>query len=187
MFRSAIRIVAASLVVSAVLPGCGGGGETERNAGEETPREETEASKGGSGIAPCELLSAAQVATVMSGADEGYVAADGGSLIDGVDSYQCSYSNPDTDLFTVILTIAESGERFEDIEPNPSLSRQMYPEAFREIQVGSGGWLAGEADDMKLTAVKGYAVIALELMAPDAGAKGDALVDLASAIAAKLP
>jgi hypothetical protein len=44
-------------------------------------------------IKPCELLTSEQVTTVLPGHDEGYVAKDGGSLIEGVDSYQCSYCN----------------------------------------------------------------------------------------------
>jgi hypothetical protein len=55
----------------------------------------------------------------------------------------------------------------------------------REVAVADGGWFRGEEDDMKVTALKGRTVIDLELLAPGAGRKGDALVELARQVAAK--
>ena len=55
-----------------------------------------------------------------------------------------------------------------------------------EIAVGDAGWRRGNPDDMKLTAIKGRNVLDLELMAPGARGKGDALVALGRAAIAKL-
>lgn len=41
-------------------------------------------------------------------------------------------------MLTVILTVAVDDERFSDIEPNPSVRRDMYPDSFREVDVGEG-------------------------------------------------
>jgi hypothetical protein len=62
----------------------------------------------------------------------------------------------------------------------------VRPEGSRQVAVGDGGWLRGEDDDVKLTAIKGRTVIDLELMAPHARDKADALVELARVVAAKL-
>jgi hypothetical protein len=179
MFRLGVSVVIVSLSFTACGGGNSGGAESEKGVASESP-------SGSTGIAPCELLSADQVATVLANSDEGFVAKAGGSLIEGVDSYQCSYSNPDTDLFTVILTVAVDDERFEDIEPNPSTRRDMFPDSFREVDVGDRGWVSGQPDDMKLTAIQGRTVIDLELMASDAGEKTDALIALGVAIASQL-
>ena len=133
------------------------------------------------GIAPCELLTPDQLETILPGHDEGFVAHAGGSLIKGVDSYQCSYSADNGGLFTVILTVAVDDKRFEKIKPD----HWLYSKD-RKVNVGAGGWLFGEEDDMKLKAVKGHTVIKLELLANNAKDKADALIELASAIAQKI-
>jgi hypothetical protein len=50
------------------------------------------------------------------------------------------------------------------------------------VPIGDRGWVFGEADDLKVAAVKGRTLIDLELM-PGAGLKADALVELARAVA----
>jgi hypothetical protein len=129
---------------------------------------------------PCKLLTRAQVETVLPKHDGGTVAHAGGSLIRGVDAYQCSYMNEDVHIFTVIVNVAVDDRRFADIRPH-----FLSNEATR-VAVGEGGWLRGEPDDMKLTAVKGRSVLDLELLSPDAGTKRDALVALARAAIARL-
>jgi len=57
-------------------------------------------------IFPCKLLTSEQVNTVLPDNDEGYLAHSGGSLIKDVDSYQCSYSNEDWEIFNVTITVA---------------------------------------------------------------------------------
>lgn len=179
MLRLGISVVFLCLSFAACGGGSGDGAETEGTAA-------SESSGASAGIEPCDLLSAGQVATVLTDADEGFVAKAGGSLIEGVDSYQCSYSNPDTDLFTLILTVAVDDERFEDIEPNPSTRRDMFPDSFREVDVGDRGWVSGQPDDMKLTAIQGRTVIDLELMASDAGEKTEALTALGATVASQV-
>ena len=178
MSRCSIGVIALSLAASA----CGGGSGTAGT--EETPASSATAEPASApGLNPCELLTAEQVDSVLSGHDEGFVAKSGGSLIEGVDSYQCSYSNDAGDLFTVVVHIAADATRFEEIEPSPSTARMIHGDSFREVSVGDQGWVAGEPDDMKLTAIRGHAVIELELMSETAGEKGVALARLGSAIA----
>jgi hypothetical protein len=164
---------------------CGGGGGEAEDESANASSEREQASTSGA-IEPCGLLSAAQVATVLTDADDGFVAKAGGSLIDGVDSYQCSYSNPEADLFTVIVTVAVDDERFEDIERDPSIQRDIYSDTFREVDVGDSAWLAGTPDDTKLTAIVGRAVVDLNLMTADAGKKADALVALGNAVVSRI-
>jgi hypothetical protein len=66
-------------------------------------------------IKPCELLTPAQVSTVLPKSAEGFVAADGESLIPGVKSYQCSYMSPETHLLTVVVTVAADDASFAKI------------------------------------------------------------------------
>ena len=104
--------------------------------------------------------------------------ANGESLIPGVKSYQCSYINPDTHGLTVIVTVAENDAAFEKIAPSESLHEDHRP-----ATVGDRGWVFGEPDDLKVAAVKGRTLVDLELMAPGAAAKADALIELARAVA----
>jgi hypothetical protein len=131
-------------------------------------------------LEPCKLLTRQQVETVLPQNDGGTVAHAGGSLISGVDAYQCSYMNEAVHIFTVIVNVAVDDRRFAEIRPHFDAH-----EATR-VAVGEGGWLRGEADDMKLTAVKGRSVLDLELLTPDAGTKSAALVTLARAAIAHL-
>jgi len=178
-----LRALALPVLVAVLLAGCrgGSGSGAATDAGARSASTAESESAGSAGIKPCELLSKAQVATVLPEPDDGFQAHAGGSLIKGVDAYQCSYSNPAMNILTVILNVAAEDERFEDIKPG-----SVIREGSRKVDVGDGGWLRSEDDDMKLTAVKGRTVIDLELMAPKARDKADALVALARAVAAKL-
>jgi hypothetical protein len=129
---------------------------------------------------PCKILSKEQIATVLPNHDGGFIAHAGGSLIQGVDAYQCSYTDPNANVFTVVVNIAVDGKRFGEIKPH------FFSGEATKVPVGEGGWLRGETDDMKLTAVKGRAVLDLELLAPDARQKGPAMVILAKAAIARL-
>jgi hypothetical protein len=132
-------------------------------------------------IKPCELLTPAQVATVLPKPQPGYVAADGLSLLKGVKSYQCSYINEAMNTLTVVVTVAEDDAAFEKIKP----SKSKY-EDDRPVAIGDQGWVYGEEDDLKVAAVKGRALINLELRAPGASGKTDAMVELARAVAKKV-
>lgn len=133
---------------------------------------------------PCALLASEQVSTVLPGHDGGSVAANGGSLIKGVDSYQCSYTRiegTDALLFTVIVHKAHDDAAFGEIKPSKSFHEDHQP-----VEAGDGAWLYGDDKDLKLQMLKGRNVVELELMAPDAAAKKDAIVELARALAGKV-
>jgi len=131
-------------------------------------------------IDPCTLLTRAQVATVLPNHDGGVVAHAGPALIQGVNAYQCSYADKEFNLLTVILNVAVDDKRFAEIRPGSTITDE------KQVPVADGGWVRGDPNDMKLTAVKGRTVIDLELMAPGAGGKIAALVALANAVAGKL-
>jgi hypothetical protein len=136
-------------------------------------------------IVPCELLTSEQVETVLPGHDDGFTAASGGSLMKGVDSYQCSYSDEDYNLLTVIVHVAVDKENFDWIKPKPKVIKEIHKNV-KDLNIGDGGWLFGSPDDMQLKASKGFTVLELELMSPNAGEKGDALVELAKILMKKL-
>jgi len=130
-------------------------------------------------IVPCELLSAEQVETILPGHDEGFTAMSGGSLMKGVDSYQCSYTNENIDLFTVIVHVAANAELFDWIKPHLSSDDT-------ELKIGDGGYLRSSADEIKLEVSKGFKVIELNLMAPGASKKADAMIKIASILLEKI-
>jgi len=76
------------------------------------------------------------------------------------------------------VTAAEDDAAFAKIAPSTSRHEDDKPAA-----IGDRGWVFGEADDLKVAAVKGRTLIDLELTAPGAGQKADALVELARAVA----
>lgn len=135
-------------------------------------------------IVPCELLTSEQVETLLPEHDGGYTAASGGSLMKGVDSYQCSYSDEKYNLFTVIVHVAKTKDDFDWIKPRKSIP-EIYEGAVK-LSVGDGGWLYGEKDDMKVTVSKGFTVLELELMYPNAEEKSDAMVALAKILMKKI-
>ncbi|MBZ0229702.1 MAG: hypothetical protein K8F58_14805 [Bauldia sp.] len=132
-------------------------------------------------IEPCALLTAEQVATVIPDAGEGDVDHAGPALIAGVDAYQCSLLNATFDLLTVVLNVAADDESFADLEPSLSLD-----EGDERLDIADGGRLHGDADDLKVTVIKGRTVIDLELLAAGARSKSGQLIDLARAIAEQL-
>jgi hypothetical protein len=178
------RLCLCTLLVGAAALAAGQSGRSSdaRATAENPGKDATEASTSGA-LEPCRLLTGEQVTTVLPEHDDGFAAKRGGSLIEGVDAYQCSYSSASGDLLTVILNVAVDADRFEKIKPS---GFAMGSDA-RELEVGDGGWLRGEEDDMKVTVLKGLTVIDLELLAADAGQKGDALVELARRVASKAP
>ena len=133
-------------------------------------------------LQPCKLLTAAQVATVLPNHDGGMVTHSGGSLIKGVDAYQCSYSNTAADLLTVVLNVAENDERFSRIRPSPSSHKND-----RHVDIGDGAWIYGEGDHIKVEVLKGRTVIDLDLMVPGAKSKSNALVELARTVTKNVP
>lgn len=174
------------LVATAVLAGgCGGGTPPEStpaaapaNAPAKAP---SSASESSAGIEPCELLSAEEVASVLPDASTGMTTHSGQSLIEGVDAYQCSYTNPAGDLLTVILNVAVDDARFAEIRPGSAVRENREP-----VEAGDEGWMSVAADEVKVKAIQGRAVIDVDLMASDAAGKATQLVALAEAVASKL-
>lgn len=172
-------VLALSMCLIGLLSlGCRGG-EDSRAA--DTRESDTASSpgEGGAGLKPCELLSPDQVASVLPNHDGGLQVKAGGSLIDGVDAYQCSYSSGDADMLTVILNVAVDEERFGKIKPS-----SLGMSEAREVEIADAGWVRSDADDIKVTAIAGYARIDLELMISGAEAKTDALIELTRQVAA---
>jgi hypothetical protein len=171
-----LRLAATTTIVAVLLGGCGGPG-----AGSAGSTGKVSGEAPAAGIQPCKLLTAEQVATVLPNHDGGMVAHAGGSLIKGVDAYQCSYSNAVPNIFTVVLNVAVDDERFKEIKP----SRSFHSDD-KKIDAGDAGWVYGSDDDMKVEVLKGRTVIDLELLAPRARGKSDALVGLARAVAQQI-
>jgi hypothetical protein len=114
---------------------------------------------------------------VLPGADDGYVAASGGSLVKGIDSYQCSYSDQGSNMLLVVFHSAASDQLFDDIKPkDPSWA--VGEANVRRVTVGDGGWLERTDDGVKLEASRGHLVIELTLDAPDARGKEDSVIAL---------
>lgn len=144
-----------------------------------------EAAQDSDGFGICRMLSAAQVASVLPGSDSGSVTQDGGSLIEGVDSYQCSYTavrGAEVDLLTLIVTVAADDARFAQIEVSGF--------AFDEddaVAVGNSGWKKDDnADEYEIVANKGRSVLRINLMAPGAQGRSEQMLALAQAVAARL-
>ncbi|MCC6203075.1 MAG: hypothetical protein IT494_08725 [Gammaproteobacteria bacterium] len=133
----------------------------------------------------CHLLTPEQVASVLPDHDGGSVTQAGSSLLAGIDTWQCSYTaqhDEDVDLLTGIVTVAPNDELFKQIEPTGF----AYDED-QQVSVGDRGWIDdGEEDDLHVQAVKGRAVIDLELLATGAQTRRDALLQLAREIASQL-
>lgn len=135
----------------------------------------------GSGPDPCKLLTKQQVEPIVPNNDGGMVAHAGGSLIKGVDSYQCSYINQSGALLTVIWHTAVDDARFEDIRPGSSLISNAQP-----VEVGERGWLHIGDGRVKVMAVQQRTVIEVELMSGDAAAQAGTVTTLAGMIATGL-
>ncbi len=164
------RISGFTLATVVLLCGCGKQGE-DAGGDENSSR----------GPDPCALLSAAQVTTVLPDSDGGYAAMRGGSLVKGVDSYQCSYSDPTSNTLLLIFHTADTAAHFDDIKPkNPSWA--VGEKNVQRVNLGDSGWLQRNEHELKLEASHGRLVIQLSLDAPDALEKEGALIALGQAL-----
>jgi hypothetical protein len=164
-----------------LICGCGNRPQDAKTADSPAAPLESDHSGTSNRIRPCELLTAEQVATVLPNHDGGMAVLSGGSLMKGVDAYQCSYSNKTMDLMTVVLNIADNDDNFSWIKPSEGLHRDD-----RKVEIADGGWVYGEDDDLKIEVVKGRTIIDLELMAPGARSKAEALIELARVVAGNI-
>ncbi len=169
-----------------LLAGCGQSAETPPPTTASTPAVEPEEEEDDDDrFGVCRLLTAEQVARVLPGSDGGSVTHGGGSLIEGVDSYQCTYAaarDADVDLLTLIVTVAPDAALFERIEVSGF--------AFDDddaVAVGDSGWKRDDsADEFEVVANKGRSVLRIALMAEGAQGKSEPMLALAQAVAAKL-
>lgn len=133
----------------------------------------------------CRMLTDDQVSSVLPRHDGGMVAHAGGSLIAGIDAYQCSYSavdGADFRLLTVIVNLASTDELYKDIKPT-----DWAHQGDQAIEVGDGGWVYSHSDDeVKVKVKKGRAVLDLELLMANAKHQSSQMVELAKVVAAKL-
>lgn len=166
--------------LAVALPGCGGAGKDA--AAEQDSAAVANASD--SGVDVCALLSSEQVSTVLPGHDGGEVQHSGGSLLKGVDAFQCSYTaiaGNDIRLLTVILNVASTDALFDEIKPTGFAYQDE-----EKISLGDGGWSRGDAGNWKITVMKGRTVIDLELMAPTAQEQSAQLLELARSVVEKI-
>jgi len=185
MFRLSLALYRApnGLLLVALLAvfACGGS--------DRTPEADDTVTADPNALQICELLTDDEVSTVLPGHDGGMVASSGGSLVDGIDTYQCSYTafrDGDPGLMTVIVSVAASEELFETIKPNASMHRDFG--GFREVEIAGGGgfvWLQPPGD-LTVTAWKGWSEIELQLMVDESETHADALHALTSVVAAKI-
>jgi len=176
-------VAASALAVLCMCAACGGGtptpGESAQTYDAADDADDTDA------FGICRMLTADQVAGVLPGHDGGTVAHSGGSLIEGVDSYQCSYSSQQAGgfgLFTLIVSVASTDALFEDIKPSG-----FAHDGDETLAVADGGWISDhQEDDLKVTVLKGRTVADLELLAPNAGSMKARMVELTKVVAGKL-
>lgn len=133
------------------------------------------------GLEPCGLLAPQQVATVLPDAAPGVAARSGSSLIQGIDAFQCAWVNRRTELLTVVVRVAADEARFAEIAPGAAEREDRRP-----VAVGEEGWMRVAPNEVKIKAVRGRTVVDVELTAPGAGVRAEALVALAQAVVARL-
>lgn len=180
--RDSFMMLGATGLAIVVLAACGQQSGTPSTSTAAAP-ELAEAQGGDAGI--CRMLTAEQVASVLPGSDGGSPSDGGGSLLEGVESRQCSYMasrEAEFDLLTVIVTTARDDASFEQIE--------LTGFAFDDedaVPVGDRGWKKDDsADEFEVVANKGRSVLRINLMAPGARDKAAPLIAMAQAVAAQL-
>lgn len=180
--RDSFSIPGATGLAMLLLAACGQPSGTPSASTADAPQP-AEAQGGDAGI--CRMLTAAQVASVLPGSDGGSPSDGGGSLLEGVESRQCSYvasRDAELDLLTVIVTTARDDALFEQIE--------VTGFAFDDedaVPVGDRGWKKDDsADEFEVVANKGRSVLRVNLMAPGARDKAAPMIAMAQAVAAEL-
>ena len=178
---SGFRFTVAILALTA-MAACG----RAQGEGIDTGRSEATSTEGS--IPICKLLTAQEVSAVLPKHDGGMQVASGESLSKNIKNYQCSYTfvrGTDADLLTVIVLVASDSAAFRFIKPNPSSKQDNFP-IFRQLEMGDGAVLYGKPGDIQVETWSGMTVVSLELMAPEAERRADAMVRLASVVAAKV-
>lgn len=180
--RDSFMMLGATGLAMLLLVACGQHSDTPSTSTAAAPQP-VEPQGGDAGV--CSMLSAEQVASVLPGSDGGSPSDGGGSLIEGVESRQCSYvasRDAELDLLTVIVTTAPDDALFEQI--------QVTGFAFDDedaVPVGDRGWKKDDsADEFEVVANKGRSVVRMNLMAPGARDKAATMIAMAQVVAEQL-
>lgn len=137
-------------------------------------------------LAPCELLTRQQVATVLPDADAGFATARGRSLLPGVRNFQCSWSNPEDASFYLVFEIAADDQAFDTIKPK---ERAAYVRDLgaREPGLGEESWIYEDrGGSLRFKIVQNRKVIDLHLESADAPSRESALIELGRIVAERL-
>lgn len=133
----------------------------------------------------CDLLTDEQVTTVVPGHDGGHDQdTSEASLMKDVSMEHCKYYHGGPEglvMLDVIVYRASSDEGFEQI----AISEWGHS-SDTKLDIGDVSFLEDAGGTWTATASKGRTVFEISLMADDAGAKSEQLVELARAVAAKL-
>jgi hypothetical protein len=182
LFVSFLWRLSAALIFTVVLTACGGSESPAKQAAVQSAAA-TDEDPDTFGI--CRMLTAEQVSTVLPGHDGGMVAHSGGSMMEGVDSYQCSYTSEEGGefrVFTLVVSIASSEQLFSKIKP----SGFLYGDD-KKIAIADGAFIGDKMEgEVKVTVIKGLKKAELDLLVPEAHSRSAELVELAKVVAGKI-
>jgi hypothetical protein len=133
----------------------------------------------------CQMLTSEQVATVLADHDGGELVHSGGSMMDGVDSYQCSYTsqaNGQYSVMTLVVSVASTPDLLNRIRPSDFL----YGENERP-EIADGAFINDKLEgELDITVIKGLNKIDLDLMTEDAHSRRQEMIGLATIVAGRL-
>ena len=162
-----------------ILAGCGADGDATSAIGAAAAAEEADS------FGICQMLTDEQVDTVLTDHDGGEVAHAGGSMMEGVDSYQCSYTSDTDDGYSVlalVVSVASSPELLARIRP----SNFLYGEDDR-VDIADGAFVNDKMDgELGITVIKGLHKIDLDLSSEDAHSLRQEMLGLAATVAGQL-
>jgi len=178
-FRNFCLVMAAAVVIAS----CGNGNEAPGTPAQHAASVSDEQSSG-----VCSLLTREQVDTVIPGNDGGKERdASEAALLKDVKMEHCQYSHVEgTNLKFLDLLIykASSDEGFEQI----TIDKRAHQGSSRQLDIGDIGFLLDMSSQLEMvaTASKGRTVFELKLVADDALAKSEQLIDLARIVGGKI-
>jgi hypothetical protein len=167
------------ILLGIVLAGCGSDSDVPSANGAAVAAEDTDS------FGICRMLTDEQVTTVLAGHDGGEVTHSGGSMMDGVDSYQCSYTSEANDQYSVLALVVS-------VASNPELLAKLRPSDFlysedNRPEIADGAFVNDKMDgELGVTVIKGLHKIDLDLSSEDAHSRKQALLELAASVAGKL-
>jgi hypothetical protein len=153
------------LLLAALLVACQPQGDTAQAGASKRTSEPAATEAGGGGLRPCELAPQPLVQAVLPEADAGSTQQAGGSLIQGIDSYQCSFVNRSGDLLTVIVHVAQGAELFKELAIGSAVR-----DSYRRVDIGDEGWVQSSADEVKVKAVQASCIASNSTCSPPGAA-----------------